>query len=132
MERKRPIVNGATFWAFFASKRVGSTGGSAGACTSLWLAFHDDLADPSSPDPAAREKLATLRDQFRQKLDGRAEAELRDWRRNPSATDALTLERLTDPAFACKLQDQLDARRQQHATVLATEPVIICTEALLP
>jgi acetyl esterase/lipase len=36
-------------------KRVGATGGSAGACTSLWLAFHDDLADPSSSDPVARE-----------------------------------------------------------------------------
>ena len=36
-------------------KRVGATGGSAGACTSLWLAFHDDLADPTSTDPIARE-----------------------------------------------------------------------------
>src|SRR5947207_12799816 len=37
------------------TKRVGSTGGSAGACTSLWLALHDDLADPKSSDPVARE-----------------------------------------------------------------------------
>jgi acetyl esterase/lipase len=36
-------------------KRVGATGGSAGGCSSLWLAFHDDLADPKSPDPVARE-----------------------------------------------------------------------------
>jgi acetyl esterase/lipase len=36
-------------------KRVGATGGSAGACSSLWLAFHDDLADPKSADPVARE-----------------------------------------------------------------------------
>jgi acetyl esterase/lipase len=35
--------------------RVGATGGSAGACTSLWLALHDDLADPASADPIARE-----------------------------------------------------------------------------
>jgi acetyl esterase/lipase len=35
--------------------RVGATGGSAGACTSLWLAFHDDLADARSTDPVARE-----------------------------------------------------------------------------
>lgn len=35
--------------------RVGATGGSAGACTSLWLALHDDLADPSSGDPIARQ-----------------------------------------------------------------------------
>ena len=36
-------------------KRIGATGGSAGACSSLWLAFHDDLADPKSADPIARE-----------------------------------------------------------------------------
>ena len=35
--------------------RVGSTGSSAGACTSLWLAFHDDLAEPNSSDPIERE-----------------------------------------------------------------------------
>ena len=35
--------------------RIGASGGSAGACTSLWLAFHDDLADPGSDDPVARE-----------------------------------------------------------------------------
>lgn len=36
-------------------QRVAATGGSAGACTSLWLALHDDLADPGSNDPVARE-----------------------------------------------------------------------------
>jgi acetyl esterase len=36
-------------------RRIASTGGSAGAGTSLWLAFHDDLADPKSRDPIARE-----------------------------------------------------------------------------
>ncbi len=35
--------------------RIGLFGGSAGACTSLWLALHDDLADPGSADPVARE-----------------------------------------------------------------------------
>jgi len=35
--------------------RVASTGGSAGAGTSLWLAFHDDLARPDSADPVERE-----------------------------------------------------------------------------
>jgi acetyl esterase len=34
---------------------VASTGGSAGAGTSMWLAFHDDLADPKSSDPVARQ-----------------------------------------------------------------------------
>jgi acetyl esterase/lipase len=36
-------------------KRIGATGGSAGACSSLWLAFHDDLADSKSKDPVLRE-----------------------------------------------------------------------------
>lgn len=36
-------------------RRVASTGGSAGAGTSLWLAFHDDLAEPQSSDPIARQ-----------------------------------------------------------------------------
>lgn len=36
-------------------ERIGAAGGSAGACSSLWLACHDDLADPDSDDPVARE-----------------------------------------------------------------------------
>ena len=36
-------------------QRIGAAGGSAGACSSLWLAFHGDLADPESGDPVARE-----------------------------------------------------------------------------
>jgi len=35
--------------------RIGATGSSAGGCSSLWLAFHDDMADPKSSDPVARE-----------------------------------------------------------------------------
>ncbi|MCX7014112.1 MAG: alpha/beta hydrolase [Candidatus Sumerlaeota bacterium] len=36
-------------------KRVACTGGSAGAGISEWLAFHDDMADPKSDDPVARQ-----------------------------------------------------------------------------
>jgi acetyl esterase/lipase len=36
-------------------QRIGASGGSAGACSSLWLAFHPDMADPKSADPVARE-----------------------------------------------------------------------------
>lgn len=35
--------------------RIGAAGGSAGACSSLFLAFQDDLADPNNEDPVARE-----------------------------------------------------------------------------
>ncbi len=36
-------------------KRVAATGGSAGAGTSLWIGFHDDMADPKSDDPVLRQ-----------------------------------------------------------------------------
>ena len=35
--------------------RIVLTGGSAGACTSMWILLHDDLADPNSDDPVLRE-----------------------------------------------------------------------------
>jgi len=41
-------------------KRIGASGGSAGACSSLWLAFHDDMADPKSADPIARESTRLM------------------------------------------------------------------------
>lgn len=36
-------------------KRIALTGGSAGACTSMWILMHDDLADPKSKDPILRQ-----------------------------------------------------------------------------
>lgn len=35
--------------------RIAVTGGSAGGATTCWLAMHDDMADPQSPDPIARQ-----------------------------------------------------------------------------
>ncbi len=37
------------------NKRVGAFGGSAGAQICMWLAFHDEMADPSSSDPLKHE-----------------------------------------------------------------------------
>ena len=37
------------------SQHIALTGGSAGACTSMWLLLHDDLADPQASDPVLRE-----------------------------------------------------------------------------
>lgn len=42
------------------SERIALTGGSAGACTSMWLLFHDDLADPDAEDPVHRESTRVL------------------------------------------------------------------------
>ncbi len=61
---KWPLEDAARAIQFLRSKsgewnidktRIGATGGSAGACSSLWLAFHDDMAQPESKDPVARE-----------------------------------------------------------------------------
>lgn len=41
-------------------ERIVCYGGSAGAGISLWLAFHDDLADPDSDDPIARQSTRIL------------------------------------------------------------------------
>jgi acetyl esterase len=35
--------------------RIAACGNSAGAGTSMWLAFHDDMADPKNSDPVLRE-----------------------------------------------------------------------------
>ncbi len=35
--------------------RIALTGGSAGACTSMWILCHDDLANPDSDDPVERQ-----------------------------------------------------------------------------
>lgn len=40
--------------------RIIATGGSAGGCSSLWLACHDDLANPKSEDPIERESTRLL------------------------------------------------------------------------
>jgi len=48
------IRSKASEWNLDTS-RIVLTGGSAGACTSMWLLLHDDLADPNSPDPVLRE-----------------------------------------------------------------------------
>ena len=41
-------------WSIDTS-RIALTGGSAGACTSMWLLLHDDLANPDSADPVRRQ-----------------------------------------------------------------------------
>jgi len=59
-----PVFDAARAIQFLRSKadelgldktRIAATGDSAGGCTALWLATHDDLADPKATDPVARE-----------------------------------------------------------------------------
>jgi acetyl esterase/lipase len=90
---KAPLEDAARALQFVRSKakewnidktRIGATGGSAGGCSSLWLAFHDDMADPTSKDPIAREstRLSCAAVNVAQtSLDPR---ELREWMPNYS------------------------------------------------
>lgn len=61
---KAPLYDAARALQFVRSKaaewnidksRIAAAGASAGACSSLWLLYHDDLADSDSEDPIARE-----------------------------------------------------------------------------
>ena len=66
-----PMRDGARAVQFLRSRakelgldpgRIAAAGNSAGAGIALWIGLHDDLADPSSPDPIARQstRLACL------------------------------------------------------------------------
>ena len=59
--------------------RVGATGSSAGACSSLWLAFHDDMAKPDSPDPIARESTRLTAAAVNGAQTSLDPAQLREW-----------------------------------------------------
>jgi acetyl esterase/lipase len=59
--------------------RVGATGGSAGACSSLWLAFHDDMAKSDSPDPVARESTRLTAAAVNGAQTSLDPAQLREW-----------------------------------------------------
>lgn len=59
-----PMLDGARAVQFFRlhakewnlnPKAVAASGGSAGAAMSLWIGFHDDLAEPNSDDPVKRQ-----------------------------------------------------------------------------
>ena len=61
---KGPLYDSARALQFLRSEsdrfnidpaRIGAAGGSAGGCTSLWLAYHDDLADANHEDVVLRE-----------------------------------------------------------------------------
>jgi acetyl esterase/lipase len=44
----------------FDKKKVAAFGASAGGCSTLWLSFHDDMAEPDSDDPVLRESTRLL------------------------------------------------------------------------
>jgi acetyl esterase/lipase len=90
---KGPLHDAARALQFVRSKaaewnidkqRIGASGGSAGACSSLWLAFHPDLADPSSSDPVARESTRLLCAAVNGAQTTLDPKQMRDWTPNSS------------------------------------------------
>lgn len=57
-------------------EKIAVLGGSAGAGTSLWIAAHPDLADPSSDDPVARQSSRVL---AAASINGQATYDLLKW-----------------------------------------------------
>jgi acetyl esterase/lipase len=91
-------------------QRIGASGSSAGACSSLWLAFHPDLAEPKSDDPVARESTrlwcaAVVRAQTT--LDPR---QMKEWTPN-SGYGAHAFGIKGDPAKKLTAFDEFLARR---------------------
>lgn len=88
---KAPMEDAARALQFVRSKagawnidkqRIGAAGASAGACTSLWLAFHDDLADPQSDDPVARESTRLFCAAVRSPQTTLDPAQMKEWTPN--------------------------------------------------
>jgi arylsulfatase A-like enzyme len=59
--------------------RIVATGESAGGYSSLWLAFHDDLADPANEDPVARESTRLFAAAVSRAQTSLDPAEMRQW-----------------------------------------------------
>ena len=88
---KAPLEDAARALQFVRSKakewnidkqRIGASGGSAGACSSIWLAMHNDMADPKSSDPIAHEStrlMCAAVDGAQTSLDPK---ELKEWTPN--------------------------------------------------
>ena len=96
--------------------RVACFGGSAGAGISLWLAFHDDLADPNSDDPVARQSTRIAAAAI---MNGQCTYDLHEFRRifkvpNLKIHDALY------PFYAVKDEADLESDRVRKLMVDAS------------
>jgi len=97
-------------------RRIAASGGSAGACSSLWLAFHPDMADPDSDDVVARESTrlwcASVRG-AQTTLDPR---QMKDWTPNS---------RYGGHAFGFQASGDAGNRQSQFAVFLAKRDTIL-------
>ncbi len=89
------------------SKKIACYGGSAGAGISLWLGFHEDLADPKSEDPIARQStriVAAATQNGQSTYDMRT---FREWFGVPN----LKPESALIPFYAIKSEEDWDTER---------------------
>lgn len=106
-------------------KRIGATGSSAGAGTSLWIGFHEDFADPKNPDPVLRQstRLACIAVTAGQcTYDPRT---ITEWIGKPAASHP-ALQR-----FYGLADDELDSRKA-HKLYEAAAPINLVTAAAPP
>ena len=88
---KAPLHDAARCLQFVRSKsnpwnidptKIAATGGSAGACSSLWLAFHDDLCEPTSDDPVARQSTRLCCDAVKGAQTSLDPKQMKEWTPN--------------------------------------------------
>jgi acetyl esterase/lipase len=120
---KAPMHDAARALQFVRSKaaeweidkeRIAACGSSAGACTSLWLAFHDDLADPTNSDPVARESTRPSTAAVIGAQTTLDPAEMQNWTPNSSYG-----------GHAFGFLDKAQSRDQQFAAFLAARSEIL-------
>ena len=88
-------------------ERVVCYGGSAGAGISMWLAFHDDLADPDAKDPVARQSTRIL---AAGSMNGQSTYDMRTFREWFGVPD-LEIEGALRPFYALESDEDLKSER---------------------
>ena len=110
--------------------RVGAYGGSAGAQICMWLAFHDEMADPASSDPLARE---STRLSFVATSGGQTTMDITWWMENiPGYTEP---HRSWSDTFGTKDPRKMAAMMQEIAAqslISADDPPIFMSYGMAP
>ena len=119
---KAPLHDAARALQFVRSKagdwridktRIGAAGASAGGCSALWLAYHDDMADPGSDDPIARESTRLFCAGVRVPQTSLDPQQMKEW---------LTKITYGGHAFGVKNKDFLDSRERLLPWIEAYSP----------
>ncbi|MEM7558233.1 MAG: alpha/beta hydrolase, partial [Planctomycetota bacterium] len=97
-------------------KQIGCYGSSAGAGISLWLAFHDDLADPESEDSIARQSTRIV---AAVTSNGQSTYDLRTYREWFGLPDLKAHEAMY-PLYGVKQESDWESKRVQELMAAAS------------